>query len=256
MKFSIITCTYNAGRVLQRTLNSVMEQSHADIQHIIIDGDSTDNTMEVVAEYQNMVEGQHLDGRSVIVVSENDEGLYDAMNKGLALMDGDYVLFLNAGDRFHCADTLKVVAECIASLPEGQAGVAYGDTNVVDAANHYVGKRRHCPPETLSWHSFEDGMLVCHQAFYANTKIARKVHYNLKYQFSADVDWCIRVMKEAELMALPLVNTHEVLCDFLTGGMSIKNHRKSLMERFWIMTRHYGLCNTIKKHFEFMKKGF
>ena len=264
IKFCIITCTYNAESLIQRTLDNVASQTWEGIRHIIIDGASSDNTVRIVQEFK----GARVQGSRVTIVSEPDRGLYDAMNKGLRMADGDYVLFLNAGDTLHSPDTLERIAEATireqsslryadatirpAAYNNGLPGVIYGDTDIVDATNHYVGKREHNPPEVLTWRSFQDGMLVCHQAFYVRTDIARKVPFDLHYRFSSDVDWCIRVMKEVERQGLELLNMRTVLCNFLAGGMTIKNHRASLNERFRIMAKHYGLFLTIKKHIGFV----
>lgn len=247
IRFCIITCTYNAENVIRRTLDSVANQTWKGIRHIIIDGASTDNTIAVAEQFRQNSKG----GVEYSITSERDNGLYDAMNKGLQKAQPDYVLFLNAGDTLHSVDTLKNIAEQVQTKEELPA-VIYGDTNIVDATNRYVGKREHDPPEVLTWKSFQDGMLVCHQAFYVRTDIARKISFNLKYRLSSDVDWCIRVMKEADKRHLELYNMHEVLCDFLAGGMSIKNHRQSLQERFRIMARHYGFVVTIIKHIQFV----
>ena len=91
-------------------------------------------------------------------------------------------------------------------------------------------------------------MLVCHQAFYARTDIAKAEPYNLRYRFSADVDWCIRVMKRAEKNNLPLLRLPEVVANYLDGGMTNKNHRASLIERFKVMRHHYGLFTTLAMH--------
>lgn len=256
MRFCIITCTYNAEHLIQRTLDSIASQTWEGIHHIVIDGASTDRTVERVKNFYQQLAGH--DGKNRVghsIVSEPDRGLYDAMNKGLQRALPDYVLFLNAGDTLHSPTTLEEIARKVgkeygtdkAVLP----GVIYGDTNIVDAANHYVGKREHNPPEVLTWRSFKNGMLVCHQAFYVRTDIARKVPYDLRYHFSADVDWCIRVMKETERQHLELFNMHSVVCNFLAGGLTIKNHRMSLHERFRIMKKHYGLLTTIWKHIGF-----
>ena len=258
IQFTIITCTFNAASVLQRTIDSIKEQTWNRVHHIIIDGASTDNTLSIANRYAEEMNAAQQRGTKVVVVSEPDNGLYDAMNKGLQMAKEDYVLFLNAGDKLHSADTLQVVANNILATKEKTGkmpGIIYGDTDIVDGTNHYVGKRQHQPPETLTWRSFKDGMLVCHQAFYVRTDIARKNAYNLKYRFSADVDWCIRVMKDAEKSNLELVNTHQVLCDFLAGGMSIQNHKSSLGERFNIMANHYGLIPTMIKHLKFIKNN-
>ncbi len=233
--------------MLQRTLDSVANQTWQSIYHILIDGASTDKTMSMIEEAEQKNQGRV----EYSVVSERDDGLYDAMNKGLQKAQPDYVLFLNAGDTFHSIDTLKNIAEQVQHKEELPA-VIYGDTNIVDATNRYVGKREHDPPETLTWKSFKEGMLVCHQAFYVRTDIARRIPFNQKYKLSSDVDWCIRVMKEADKRHLELYNTHAVVCDFLAGGMSIKNRRQSLQERFSIMVKHYGLIITIIKHIQFI----
>ena len=95
-------------------------------------------------------------------------------------------------------------------------------------------------------------MLVCHQAFYARLDIARTIPYDLQYRHSADVDWCIRVMKEAARQQLPLANAHAILANFEEGGNTTQNHRASLKERFRVMARHYGLFTTIMLHFWFV----
>ena len=95
-------------------------------------------------------------------------------------------------------------------------------------------------------------MLVCHQAFYVRTDIARQNEYDLQYRHSADVDWCIRVMKQAEEMGLAFVNTHAVLADFMEGGNTTQNHRASLKERYQVMCRHYGRLQTFFLHIWFV----
>lgn len=243
MTISVITCTYNAATVLPATLDSVRLQSHADVEHIIVDGASTDDTMSLVSQYQQ-TEQRH----RVVVVSEKDGGLYYAMNKGIQLATGKYLVFLNAGDRLYTSDTLEQIA---AKADGGDYGVIYGDTELVDDNGLFLGMRHLRPPKSLTWRSFSDGMLVCHQAFYANTTVAKRVKYDTRYRLSADVDWCIRVMKVAEAEGLKNLNTHLTLCRYLDGGMSVKNHRASLIERFQVMRIHYGLFKTIYKHITF-----
>lgn len=247
INFTIITCTFNASKYIDRTLNSVRSQSYPHIEHFIIDGVSKDDTVKKAQTYA-------YDSRyPVIVKSEPDKGLYDAMNKGIRLAKGDYIIFLNAGDEFAEEDTLTSVAEQLKGkqLP----GVIYGNTDIVDENGNFLRKRRLAPPEKLSWRSFKHGMLVCHQSFYARTDIARKVPYNLGYKLSADVDWCIRIMKEAEQQGLTLWNTHMTLCSYLEGGMSVKSHRASLKERFKIMSDHYGKIATIGMHLWFVVRA-
>lgn len=247
--FTIITCTYNASRYIDRTLNSVQSQSYPHIEHFIIDGVSKDDTVKKAQTYA-------YDSRyPVIVKSEPDNGLYDAMNKGILLAKGDYVIFLNAGDVFAEEDTLAGVAKQLKDNSNPLPGVIYGNTDIVDEDGRFLRKRRLAPPEELSWKSFRQGMLVCHQSFYARTDIALRTPYNLGYKLSADVDWCIRIMKESERQRLALWNTHMTLCSYLEGGMSVKSHRASLKERFNIMSDHYGKLTTIGLHLWFLVRA-
>jgi glycosyltransferase involved in cell wall biosynthesis len=244
MKITIITVTYNAASVLQRTLDSVSRQTHQDIEHLIIDGASKDGTVAMAEAYKSKSPYQ------VVIQSEPDRGLYDAMNKGLRMATGDYLVFLNAGDTLHADDTLEVVHG--EGLRVKDCAVIYGDTAIVDAEGQFLHLRRLRPPKELSWRSFRQGMLVCHQAFYVRTDIAQQETYDLQYRHSADVDWCIRVMKRAEQMRLPLVNTNTVLADFLEGGNTTQNHRASLKERYRVMSHHYGSIPTFFMHIWFI----
>ncbi len=254
IKFTIITCTYNAERVLQRTLDSVNRQTYCNIEHLIIDGVSKDRTLAMVNAYKRKVEtGEN--AHEIVVYSEPDKGLYDAMNKGIDRATGDYLVFLNAGDVFPSGETLEYVEGCVG---EGETlpGVLYGDTDIVNDAGRFLRHRRLTPPKKLTWRSFRWGMLVCHQSFYARTDIAREVHYDLSYRYSADVDWCIRIMRESARRKLPLRNVNAVITNFLGGGMTTLNHRASLKERFQVMRTHYGLLTTLVMHAWFVVRGF
>ena len=255
MKFSIITITYNAEKVLQRTLDSVRSQTYRDMEHLIIDGASTDETVAMAEAYRQRA------SYDVVVRSEPDKGIYDAMNKGLRLATGDYVVFMNAGDTFHDERTLERVLGGITELrnsgtPELRPAVIYGDTDIVDSEGRFLRKRHLSVPDRLTWRSFRNGMLVCHQAFYARQDIARDIPYDLQYRHSADVDWCIRVMKEAERRHLPLRRVPGVVADFMDGGNTTQNHRASLKERFTVMRRHYGLFTTLTMHAWFIVRAF
>lgn len=238
-KFSIITVTYNAASVIEPTLASVAAQSYRNFEYLLIDGGSTDDT--VAKAKASGIEFAH-------IVSERDNGLYDAMNKGIKLAEGDYLCFLNAGDAFHSSDTLERI---VAVIPEGDSlpDVLYGETAEVDENRCFVRMRRLSVPEKLHWKSFKQGMLVCHQAFYARRDLAPL--YDLKYRLSADVDWCIKIMKRSENM----VNVGFTVVDYLQNGLSLQNHRASLIERFKIMCRHYGVFSTIMHHIWFVLRA-
>jgi len=246
IRITYVTITYNAAKVLQRTLDSVLQQDYPNIVHLIVDGASTDDTLKLVDDYiaRSNAAGN---GHQVQVTSEPDKGIYDAMNKGLRALDGDYVCFLNAGDFLPAPDTASKIAQQAAAAGVLPA-VLYGDTDIVDGEGQFLHHRRLAPPEDLTWKSFKQGMLVCHQAFYARTDFAIATPYDMQYRYSADVDWCIRVMKAAEKENVPLLNLHMVVANYTEEGQTTLHHRESLWERYRVMEHHFGRVQTFLLH--------
>ena len=260
IRITYITITYNAAPVLQRTLDSVLCQDYPDIVHLIIDGASTDGTLQMVNDYIERSNAAD-NGHQVQVTSEPDKGIYNAMNKGLRSLDGDYVCFLNAGDFLPAADTVsRIVAKAEANSPLSTLNsqlpaVLYGDTDIVDGEGRFLHHRRLAPPEELSWKSFRQGMLVCHQAFYARADFAIATPYDEQYRYSADVDWCIRIMKAAAKENIPLQNLHMVVANYTEEGQTTLHHRESLLERYRVMARHYGHIQTFLLHCWFVVRA-
>jgi glycosyltransferase involved in cell wall biosynthesis len=234
MIFSIITVTYNADKVLERTILSVLNQSYPQLEYIIIDGNSSDETKKIIERYTS--------GLSYWV-SEPDSGLYDAMNKGLRKATGDYVWFLNAGDILPHNNTVQELAAIAAE--SGMPDILYGETDLMDINEKIIAARRLKAPETLTWKSFRMGMLVCHQSFIVRREIAEK--YDMQYRFSADFDWCIRCMKSAKT----IVNSRLRLVNYLYEGLTTTNRKASLKERYAIMCKYYGVVITDILHIWF-----
>lgn len=237
--FSIITVTYNAAATIEATLLSVRQQTYRHFEHLIIDGASKDNTLYIIYKYKD---------DNIKVFSEPDKGLYDAMNKGIRMASCDYLCFLNAGDTFHEVDTLEKIANTISTTPDELPSILYGETAIVNAERQFLHMRRHKAPDVLTWKSFQQGMLVCHQAFLVKRTLAEP--YNLQYKYSSDFDWCIRMMKKADVIS----NTHLILIDYLDEGMTTRHHKESLIERLRIMAKHYGWCKTLIMHLWFAIK--
>ena len=225
---SIITVVYNNVRDIERTLLSVLNQSYAHIEYIVVDGASSDGTLEVIQRYQD---------RLSKVVSEKDAGIYDAMNKGLALASGDYVLFMNSGDELYAPDTVKNV---FSTAPN--ADIYYGETEMFNEAWQSIGKRRHSVPEKFTWQSFRFGMTISHQAIYIRRTLTEP--YDRQYELSADIDWILTAAKKAKTS----VKVSGYVAKYLVGGMSKKRHQQSLKERFAIFTKHYGLLPNLFNH--------
>lgn len=234
---SIITITYNAERFLERTIQSIVAQQQAvlgvDYEYLVVDGVSTDGTLDLVRQYEGHISRW---------VSEPDKGLYDAMNKGLHRATGEYVWFMNAGDELYDPHTLHRLLETLRTQP---ADVYYSDALFVNEDGSTVGLRSqvmpHTLPGTLHWEDMALGMKVSHQAFVARRAIAPDyVVTNL----SADLDWEIRCLKAAKrIQHLPFV-----LCRYLVGGLSTQQHRRSLIDRFNVLTWHFGLLPTLWNH--------
>ena len=225
---SIITIVYNNVRDIERTMLSVLNQSYQNIEYIVVDGASTDGTLEIIQRYQD---------RLSKVVSEKDAGIYDAMNKGLTLASGDYVLFMNSGDELYAPDTVETV---FATAPN--ADIYYGETEMFNEAWQSIGKRRHSVPEKFTWKSFRFGMTISHQAIYIRRSLTEP--YDRKYQLSADIDWILTAAKKAKTS----VKVSGYVAKYLVGGLSKKRHRQSLKERFAIFTKHYGLLPNLFNH--------
>lgn len=233
--FSIITVTFNASHTLPRTMQSVTEQTCTDYEHIVMDGLSTDDTVKIA---------EQLKTDRTIIFSRKDAGLYDAMNNAMGESKGEYLIFLNAGDKFHSVDTLQIIADAIKS--NDNPGIVYGQTDIVDDKGEYIGPRHLSAPDELTYKSFANGMLVCHQAFVALRRIAPL--YDVRKRFSADYEWCLKCLQHSRKN----VNTKVVLIDYLSEGLTTRNHRKSLVERFQIMCRYYGTVPTLFRHVGFI----
>lgn len=226
---TIITITYNAGKVLEKTVDSILTQTYKNYEHLVIDGASTDDTLKKARK--------NPDAR---IISEKDRGLYDAMNKGLKYAKGEYVIFLNAGDTFRTSDTLAQYAAATVSSPD----IIYADTMVVNEKGEDIAPRHHSAPALLTFESFSKGMLVCHQAFMVRKRIAP--NYDLAYKFSADYDWTIKCIKNTDPEKCVNLNTYAI--NYLSDGLTDKNKIKSLKERYKIMSTHYGALKTFYHH--------
>lgn len=227
-KLSVITIVYNNAKDIERTMLSVFNQSYTNIEYIVIDGASTDGTLEIIKKYGN---------RFAKLISEKDKGIYDAMNKGLSLATGDYVLFMNSGDEIYEPTTVEKI---FATAPN--ADIYYGETEMYDENWNSLGQRRHQAPENFTWQSFKYGMNISHQAIYIKRSLTEP--YDLRYKYSADIDWIIKIAKKAS----NIVNTNLYVAKYLVGGMSKKKHRESLKERFHILSHYYGFFANLINH--------
>ncbi len=229
---SIITIVFNGEELIEGTIQSVIRQSYPNIEYIIVDGKSKDMTMDIVEKYRNEID---------IVISEPDDGLYDAMNKGLEMASSDYVWFMNCGDHIPDENTVEKIFE-----HKKDADIYYGECMFVNDAREHLGLRSkmtpHQLPTVLKWQDMSKGMVVSHQSFIMKRSIAKKYIDN---NLCADIDWVIDGLKKANL----IVNTNLILSEFLVGGLSKQRHKESLRDRYNVLAEHFGFIPNLFNHF-------
>ena len=220
-KISIITVVYNSEKYIRRTIESIVGQDYPAIEYIIIDGKSKDTTMQIVNEYRD---------RIAVVLSEPDKGLYDAMNKGLRLATGSYVLYINSGDTL---SSPTLLSDLFNNVP-ADSDVIYGDTQITDEDGNILHNRRHRPPEQLTWRDYKRGMLVCHQSFIAKRTLCDE--YDTNYRYAADFDWCLNILLKSRVVT----NYGKDISLFMDGGQTKRTIVPGLKERYRIMCKYYG----------------
>ena len=203
MLVSIITVCYNSAATIRTTLQSVAEQTYQQIEHIIIDGGSTDTTLEIVKEFDHVAR----------IISERDNGIYDAMNKGIKLATGDIVGILNSDDHF---SSIEIVEGIIHRFERSNIDALYADVQFVDETNHTVTRYY----SSASWNidGFKYGFMPAHPSFYIKREYFIKLgYYKTNYKIAADFDLLLRFFSKGDLKYLywekPIVNMRE-------GGVS------------------------------------
>jgi glycosyltransferase involved in cell wall biosynthesis len=235
MLFSIITIVYNGESLIEGTMQSVLNQTFTDYEYLIIDGKSKDNTFKIVEELKK----KH--PLSIKAISEPDKGLYDAMNKGLARAKGEFVLFLNAGDRLFDTTTLEKVAKY--ATPD--TDILFGETMLVNDDRQHIGTRTDLTvqklPQKLTWRSLRYGMVVCHQSFFVRRTLTPQYIEN---NLAADIDWVIQCLKKSKNQA----HTQVIISEYLMGGVSKTRHQQSLKDRYAVLKTHFGWLPNLFNH--------
>jgi len=218
---SIITVTFNAGQVLEKTLASIFEQSFKDYELVIIDGKSTDDTLDII--------NRHSD-RITFFASEPDDGIYDAMNKGLSAARGEYVQFLIARD-YYCDN--QVLADMFSDMSD-ELTVIYGDIHILatDGKTSYQKAGEFEVDELLK----RGTGVVCHQAVFARrTKAPR---YDCRYRYKAELNWYFDI---AESGNFKYRHVSRPVVYYSLGGYGYKNFVRNRLEWVWLIYRRYGI---------------
>lgn len=234
---SIITVCYNAETLILPTIKSVLSQEHVAYEYIIIDGASNDRTLDLIQS--------HRPHPKIRCHSEPDQGVYDAMNKGLVLAKGEYVLFLNAGDELAHANTLNQIFAYAAN-----SDLIYGETNILDKDRKYLGTRSQLTsrklPQTLRKKDFLNGQVVSHQSFIPKRDICKP--YNLTYKCSADINWMLEILDQCN----SIHKTSTPISNYLQGGISDTQLVRCWKERFFILLNHFNPVLVLWQHLLFV----
>ena len=218
MKISIITATYNSEKTLKDTLDSVLKQTYKDYEHIIVDGMSKDNTMQIVKEYEEKYEGK------LKYISEKDTGLYDAMNKGIKMATGDIIGILNSDDMYANEKVLEDIAN---KFKESNCDGTYANLKFMDEETMSKPQRIWKSPKG----KIKNGWHPAHPTLYLKKEVYDKIGlFNLKYRIAADYDFMLRVMLDKNIK-LEYIDKYIVY--MRVGGTStdgLKGYRKNLKE--------------------------
>jgi glycosyltransferase involved in cell wall biosynthesis len=211
LKISVITVSYNAGSTIQRCIQSVLAQDYNDIEYIIIDGGSTDETLNVIETYKHCI--QHF-------VSEPDRGIYDAMNKGIKFAKGDIVGTLNADDVFAGTDVLSCLAEV---FKQGDTQIIYGNLNYINLQGNIIRK---WIAGKYKKGAFNWGWMPPHPTFYCRRQLFDSYgYYELQYGTAADYELMLRFMHLNKVNAKYL---NKLMVNMNTGGVSNKTFKNRL----------------------------
>ena len=225
---SVVTVVYNGEKHLEQTINSVLDQSYGNVEYIIIDGGSTDGTLEIIEKYEDKID---------YWVSEADSGIYDAMNKGISLCTGDYIAFLNADDWYPENSIELVVNASIKLKPD----YIFGDMDLYNE-NVFVGKRKP--------YKYKYGTPIGHQAFFVKTSLMKENPFDIAYKMAADYDFMIKLIKTNH----SYIQVNKSLANFrITGTSSISNLDQ---EYFMIYKEHFGLLEAIMFYVRNTKQPF
>ena len=220
MKISIITVCFNSEDTIRDTIESVLSQTHPDIEYIIVDGASSDNTLSIIQEYQDQISK---------VVSEPDKGIYDAMNKGIQLATGHFVGILNSDDVFFDQDTIKGLVDFFRSNPEldgAYADLVYVQRDRLDKVSRYYTSRNFHP-----W-QIRFGLIFPHPTLYVKPELFRKLgYYRLDYRVAADFEMMARLITNG----VNLARNPLVMVKMREGGISSTGFKWRVHQNFEIV---------------------
>lgn len=230
MLFSIITVCFNSEKTIARTIKSVLEQTCQDYEYILVDGASTDSTLEIIRKYEPLFQGK------MKLISEKDKGIYDAMNKGILAATGELVGIINSDDYYE-RDALQKISDAYQGY---QYTIIYGMVrSVLDGKEVAV---------YIKNHEFLERDMITHPSCFITKRLYEVFGmYSLEYPYSADYEFMLRIRKEKEIQ---FVRIYEIITNFSVGGVSdtVKGYRDTLR-----LLRQYHLIGNKRYYYERIK---
>lgn len=212
---TVVTVVFNGRELLEKTIQSVINQTYKNIEYIIIDGGSIDGTLDVIKKYENNID---------LWISEKDKGIYDAMNKGISKAAGEWINFMNAGDVYFSVNTIKeIVVNLSGDLVYGNHALYRTNPDQYDIVNvkNYSDKRN---------------IPFCHQSLFARKQILTENLFNIYYRIAADYDQYLRIKYSGYIIKwVPIV-----VAKVLQGGVSDRSRLK-------IINEYYHVCRKYNK---------
>lgn len=221
MKVSIVTATWNRGDTIRSTIESILGQRYQNWEHIIVDGASTDNTLDIVNEYAEQYSGR------LKLISEPDNGIYDAMNKGIHLADGDIIGILNSDDFLADNGTLTRIVE---ALSDEKSEAVHGDCNIVDSNNLSRTIRRYNSNGFRRW-KMRIGYMPAHPTFYCKRDVFEKYgDFDTSFKIAADFDWLLRCIYVGNIDVRYIPNLQTIMRGGGVSDRGWKTHRLVMKE--------------------------
>ena len=243
MQVSIITITYNNVNTLEDTINSILNQDYKDIEYIIIDGGSTDGTLEIIKKH-------YASGKISKYISESDEGIYDALNKGIKLCTGNIIGLLHADDIYN---SNFVISNIVDTFKNYDTDSVYGDLLYVSFRN--INKViRNWKSGLFSYKKLKNGWMPPHPTFFVKRDIYMKYGlFDIKYKIAADYEIMIRFLWKYKIT---IKYIPEVLVKMRTGGKSNKNFRNIILKSIedYNIQKHYKLGNFLSLFLKNIRK--
>jgi len=233
MKVSIVTVVKNAADTLEDTLKSIYSQTHQDIEHIVIDGISTDGTLGIIEKYRDKIS---------YFVSEPDTGLYNAMNKGIKAATGDILFFLNGDDRIYSKTTIVNIVE---TFNQTNVDIIYGDLITVNKKNNMEELQSGSGADKFFWMN----QCLCHQVIFYKAELFKKYgFYDEKYRIAADYDFNLRCIFKNKTKA---VYIPKIISKFTVGGLGHQNKEIYDREQMEIAKKFFTPYQLAVKNFLF-----